>query len=207
MKSKVTEVLEGGIWTQICGSPFCYSDRVLTLASTGFGSDLQPSLLCCVTFSKSLTLSELYFLHPWNKDNKTSHRVGERRKKKIWKVPGVISVNSGHLQNTRSFSTLNTNGLREWRFPLPGMQRVNLQPQAVNISLILVLIMYRNHFVSATYNKNDCTEMEFIMLCVMSGLVFFKKRATSVSPLVFISPLLLPDNQIQKLYQPPNHLN
>lgn len=87
------------------------------------------------------------------------------------------------------------------------MQRVNLQPQAVNISLILVLITYRNHFVSATYNKNDCTEMEFIMLCVMSGLVFFKKRATSVSPLVFISPLLLPDNQIQKLYQPPNHLN
>ena len=46
------------------------------------------------------------------------------------------------------------------------MRSVNLEPQAVSASLILALITYRNHFVSAMSNERDCTEMEFIMICV-----------------------------------------
>ena len=97
-----------------------------------------------------------------------------------------MSVNSGHSKNARASLTLNNNSLKEWRFPLLSMQRVNLEPQAVSISLILALITYRNHFVSAMSNESDCTEMEFIMICVRRVFFFFKRL--SQFPPLFISP-------------------
>ena len=66
------------------------------------------------------------------------------------------------------------------------MQRVNLEPQAVSTSLILALITYRNHFASAMSNESDCTEMEFIKICVRRVFFFFK-RLPQFPPL-FISP-------------------
>lgn len=76
------------------------------------------------------------------------------------------------IKNMKRSSQLNKNVLKEW-FPLFSIQRANLEPQAVSISLIMALIMYRYHFTYATYNENNCRETEF--LCVMRVWVFFFK--------------------------------
>lgn len=84
------------------------------------GQSPSLSLTCCVTFGKSLTLSEPYFPHLQSRSSKTSHRVGEKRKKKIQKVAGIVFVNSGHSEELDLSQHLTKIDCEKNYFPFPA---------------------------------------------------------------------------------------